>query len=222
MSRLPHEEAARLLDEAARAAQARARSFAATGLDRSLKEVTQEASTYDNHPSDLGNTTFEREKDTGLLSEARHQVAEIMAAQERLGAGTYGTCERCGRVIPAQRLRILPWTRTCRTCEAARPSGAAVRRKISAQDTGIPLPYGARPDLPQDTPGVDGKEVLEDALRHGSSNSLQDAPPDGPPRFEEETHEPRSDQGVASGTTAAWQGRPVRPDHSRRAARRRG
>jgi DnaK suppressor protein len=52
--------------------------------------------------------------------EARDHEAlvEIRAAEARLAAGTYGTCEECGRAIPLARLRALPATRLCVTCEA--------------------------------------------------------------------------------------------------------
>ena len=60
---------------------------------------------------------------SGLLArlEARdHEaLAEIRAAEMRLATGTYGTCEECGRRIPLARLRALPATRLCVTCEAA-------------------------------------------------------------------------------------------------------
>lgn len=38
---------------------------------------------------------------------------EVEAALERLAAGTYGTCEACGRPISAERLDALPATRFC-------------------------------------------------------------------------------------------------------------
>jgi DnaK suppressor protein len=45
-------------------------------------------------------------------------LAEIRAAEGRLAAGTYGTCEECGRAIPLARLRALPVARLCVSCEA--------------------------------------------------------------------------------------------------------
>lgn len=47
----------------------------------------------------------------------RHVLAEIEAAETRLAAGTYGTCENCGRAIPFERLRAIPAARLCRVCE---------------------------------------------------------------------------------------------------------
>jgi RNA polymerase-binding transcription factor DksA len=51
-----------------------------------------------------------------LLKQARTQCAELEAALERLDAGTYGTCERCGEAIAPARLEVLPATALCITC----------------------------------------------------------------------------------------------------------
>jgi len=64
----------------------------------------------------------------GVLArlEARDHEAlvEIRAAETRLAAGTYGTCEDCGRAIPVERLRALPTARLCVGCEAALEAAA--------------------------------------------------------------------------------------------------
>ncbi|HEY7540977.1 MAG TPA: TraR/DksA family transcriptional regulator [Methylomirabilota bacterium] len=54
---------------------------------------------------------------TRLDSAERHLLDEIDAAQARLAAGTFGACERCGKSIPLRRLRALPASRLCVTCE---------------------------------------------------------------------------------------------------------
>lgn len=43
-------------------------------------------------------------------------LAEIRAAQQRLLAGTYGTCTRCGARIVAERLEVRPWATHCAWC----------------------------------------------------------------------------------------------------------
>ena len=40
-------------------------------------------------------------------------LAEVRRAQEKLAEGTYGTCDVCGRAIPAGRLEALPWATRC-------------------------------------------------------------------------------------------------------------
>jgi RNA polymerase-binding protein DksA len=54
-----------------------------------------------------------------LDSAERRLLDEIDAAQARLAAGTFGTCERCGKPIPLPRLRAVPAARLCVACESA-------------------------------------------------------------------------------------------------------
>jgi DnaK suppressor protein len=43
-------------------------------------------------------------------------IAEIDAALDRISAGTYGACVRCGARIPAERLEFRPRAATCVAC----------------------------------------------------------------------------------------------------------
>ena len=43
---------------------------------------------------------------------------QIEAALQRLDAGTYGVCERCGQPIPPRRLEALPYATLCVACQA--------------------------------------------------------------------------------------------------------
>ncbi|HKA95386.1 MAG TPA: TraR/DksA family transcriptional regulator [Streptosporangiaceae bacterium] len=47
---------------------------------------------------------------------SRRALADTEEALARLSAGTYGWCESCGGVIPAQRLAVTPETRYCARC----------------------------------------------------------------------------------------------------------
>ena len=64
----------------------------------------------------------------------RHVLAEIEAAETRLAAGTYGTCENCGRAIPFERLRAIPTTRLCVVCEeiVERTGDAGITPEVAA------------------------------------------------------------------------------------------
>lgn len=44
------------------------------------------------------------------------QIQRVEAALERVGAGDYGLCVRCGQAIDARRLVIDPAAPTCITC----------------------------------------------------------------------------------------------------------
>lgn len=49
----------------------------------------------------------------------RRVVHQIVAAMDRLDAGTYGRCIRCGGAIVAARLEVLPYAETCIGCQNA-------------------------------------------------------------------------------------------------------
>jgi DnaK suppressor protein len=46
----------------------------------------------------------------------RQTLTDIAAARQRLAAGTFGTCSRCRRPIPAERLEFRPWVTACVAC----------------------------------------------------------------------------------------------------------
>jgi DnaK suppressor protein len=48
-----------------------------------------------------------------------HQMSiEIDRALAKLGEGTYGVCDGCGKAISPERLEALPWATLCVTCKA--------------------------------------------------------------------------------------------------------
>ena len=67
--------------------------------------------------ADAGTATFDRERDLSLQNNSRDIVAQINKALMRIGDGSYGTCERCGRSITAARLQTLPHVSLCQDCK---------------------------------------------------------------------------------------------------------
>lgn len=65
------------------------------------------------HLADHATETYMRELDDGLGENAEHVIAEIDAALARIGDGTYGTCEQCGRPIDEERLLAVPYATLC-------------------------------------------------------------------------------------------------------------
>ena len=65
------------------------------------------------------NIETERLLEAALDEHARLALGEITAALTRIVDGTFGTCERCGEVIPEERLIALPRARLCIACERA-------------------------------------------------------------------------------------------------------
>ena len=53
----------------------------------------------------------ELEENTGIVSKLDSQLAEVKAALERIGKGTYGLCEKCGKPIEKERLEANPSAR---------------------------------------------------------------------------------------------------------------
>ena len=71
------------------------------------------------HAQSFCEQATERQNDMvlqGLLVDARASVKEVQQAIERLDAGTYGECEKCGEPISAARLEALPATPFCINC----------------------------------------------------------------------------------------------------------
>src|SRR5258705_13587631 len=80
-----------------------------------VMEASRSSNADDEHDPEGATIAFERAQVAALLDLARRRLAEFDAALERLDAGTYGRCERCGQPIPAERLAARPDARTCGT-----------------------------------------------------------------------------------------------------------
>ena len=70
----------------------------------------------DEHDPEGSTVSLDQARDTALLQQSEHTLAEIRAASDRLAAGTYGVCEQCGRAIPEPRLAARPEARSCVSC----------------------------------------------------------------------------------------------------------
>ncbi len=79
---------------------------------------------FDEESGEGDTLAVERERDLALSAQASAAVEQIDAAIERIKDGTYGTCENCGKAIPKERLRALPYAALCVTCK----SGGFARR----------------------------------------------------------------------------------------------
>ncbi len=70
----------------------------------------------DEHDPEGATIAFERSQVETLVRQLEQHLAEVEAAERRLADGTYGSCERCGAPIPAERLEARPAARTCVGC----------------------------------------------------------------------------------------------------------
>ncbi len=86
------------------------------GLSHSLEDSSEE-SPYDQHLAETAAVTLDREIDLTLEANARAVLAQIDRALDRLEAGTYGMCEKCGAPIGEERLRVAPFATLCVECK---------------------------------------------------------------------------------------------------------
>jgi DnaK suppressor protein len=57
-----------------------------------------------------------QEVEIGLILNEERLLAEVIAALDRIDAGTFGKCAECGRPIGQSRLDALPYARQCIRC----------------------------------------------------------------------------------------------------------
>jgi RNA polymerase-binding protein DksA len=92
-------------------------------LDAEVQELGDyeetERATLSDHPADSGTELYEQEQAITLERNERALLERVEHALERLDAGEYGQCERCGREIPFERLEALPYATFCITCQVA-------------------------------------------------------------------------------------------------------
>lgn len=108
-------DGARELLEAERR-QAALRLAGLTGDFDEVVAASRDTNADDEHDPEGATIAFERSQVAALVRQVREHLAEVEAAIERLGSGTYGTCERCGQPIPDARLEARPAARRCITC----------------------------------------------------------------------------------------------------------
>jgi RNA polymerase-binding transcription factor DksA len=81
-----------------------------------IVEAAEGVATDDEHDPEGHTIAFERQQVAGLLRDARTHLRDVDDALDRIAAGSYGTCESCGRAIAAERLAARPAARTCIAC----------------------------------------------------------------------------------------------------------
>jgi len=73
--------------------------------------------------SDRSHSTEERSKLISVVRALRSNLRDVDRALAKMDTGTYGTCERCGKPIAAERLEALPWAVLCIDCKQKGVSG---------------------------------------------------------------------------------------------------
>ena len=81
-----------------------------------LVTARQDSNSDDEHDPEGSTLAFERSQTDALLAQSTQRLSQIAEALERLDAGTYGLCVRCGEPIAAARLEARPYAPTCIAC----------------------------------------------------------------------------------------------------------
>jgi DnaK suppressor protein len=66
--------------------------------------------------ADRSHSTEERSRLISVVRALRSNLQDVQRALDKIAAGTYGICERCGREISVERLEALPWAVLCIDC----------------------------------------------------------------------------------------------------------
>ena len=88
-----------------------------TAFSGDQREMTGELSVADQHPADVADFTYQRELQQTTQELLDRQVAQVEDALRAQANGTYGTCQECGRQIPAARLAARPEATLCVDCQ---------------------------------------------------------------------------------------------------------
>jgi DnaK suppressor protein len=91
------------------------------GLERDFADIVASASDGssggdDEHDPEGATVAFERQHVAALLDQAREHMTAVGRALRKLDDGMYGTCDRCGQPIGAERLAARPAALTCVRC----------------------------------------------------------------------------------------------------------
>ncbi len=150
------------------------------GYGISIRDLTGELSSYDNHPGDLGNETFEAEKNMSFRTREKFLLSEVQTALNKIAEGTYGLCEQCHREIGKERLDVRPYTRLCIHCEND------MEQKVDDEERGRPIeeqvlfpPFGRSftDDSIYDPVGYDGEDAWEEVNEYNvpmSDNAFEE------------------------------------------------
>ena len=76
-----------------------------------------------NHFADDASEMEQQETALSLRRNSDHLLVRVNHALERVAAGTYGLCERCGKPIPIERLEARPYATLCTTDQALEERG---------------------------------------------------------------------------------------------------
>jgi len=75
------------------------------------------------HIADYGTDEFEKDLEVGLSNSESQILQAVDIAIKKIKEGNYGICEGCGKQIPKERLKAIPYARFCIKCQTEREKG---------------------------------------------------------------------------------------------------
>lgn len=72
-----------------------------------------------NKKMEAANEITELEQRLAKARRIRQQKEDIEHALEKISQGTYGLCDNCGKMIAAERLKVIPQASLCLECKAS-------------------------------------------------------------------------------------------------------
>ncbi len=94
--------------------------------EEKLKEIKQNASdmeSIDNFQNDAGDSAdaatnmYDKELHMDITEKNKKLLIDIEEALKKTENGSYGKCERCGKDISIERLKVLPFAKLCIKCQ---------------------------------------------------------------------------------------------------------
>ena len=86
-------------------------------IDRNRAETQSADSAVDSdiptHEADAASVMFDRERDSAFVDDYKGMIEQIDRALAKMADGSYGRCERCGRIISKDRLDAMPMALLC-------------------------------------------------------------------------------------------------------------
>lgn len=76
------------------------------------------SSEFEGDEYDRAISAEDREMTFAMTSMERKELLAIDNALKKMSEGTYGICEECEKKITKKRLKILPFTKHCKDCQA--------------------------------------------------------------------------------------------------------
>lgn len=145
------------------------------GPQGSLLEWTDEISSYDNHPADIGSETFEMEKLMALNVGQRKYLENINDALKKIENNNYGVCETCSKEIAYERLKAIPYAKECISCakeHQINPYDFDGDRPVEEEVIG---PVFNRNFMKEEEGDINhGAEIYRQLESYGSADNMQD------------------------------------------------